>query len=164
MADNYVVVENDKGEISVIRKAETKHSFRGNDNYFVYALSSDDELCFAGDSEKGKDYYCPSCGESVILRKGKIKIHHFAHRSGLEGICSYESIIHKTAKILIKKVVSDWIEKKSESPSIVRKCQGSCECSENITQKLPERVDGVELEYKLENGKIADVVLFQPSE
>jgi len=36
MADNYVVVENDKGEISVIRKAETNHSFRGNDKILLF--------------------------------------------------------------------------------------------------------------------------------
>jgi len=163
MDENHGFVVNDKGEISII-KSEIKNSVKGNENYFVYALDQDGEICSASSSEKGKEYFCPACGESVILRKGKIKIHHFAHRSNIEGICNHETVIHKISKLLIKKVVKDWIDKKGESPSIVRKCQGSLECYEKIIQKLPEKVDGVKLECRLENGKIADVVLLSGSE
>lgn len=44
-------------------------------------------------------FYCPECGEVVILKAGNKKIHHFAHKP--ESKCIYrtnESIEHLTAK------------------------------------------------------------------
>lgn len=127
-----------------------------NENYFIYALDSDGEICSAASSGKEKDYFCPACGESVILRKGKIKIHHFAHRANVEGVCSPETVIHKIAKLLIKQVVQNWINKEAESPEIIRHCSG---CHKEIIQRLPGKVTGVELERGLKNGRIADIVL-----
>jgi ssDNA-binding Zn-finger/Zn-ribbon topoisomerase 1 len=31
-------------------------------------------------AEKGPNYVCPNCGSEVVLKKGKIVIHHFAHK------------------------------------------------------------------------------------
>lgn len=33
----------------------------------------------AKDSLKGQEYFCPGCKKKVILKQGRIKIHHFAH-------------------------------------------------------------------------------------
>lgn len=38
------------------------------------------EYCLPCNAEKGLDYNCPGCGESVIVKKGDVKIHHFAHK------------------------------------------------------------------------------------
>ena len=39
------------------------------------------------DSAKvGEEYFCPSCGSGLILRKGDIRIHHFAHK--INCICA----------------------------------------------------------------------------
>lgn len=39
-------------------------------------------------AEKGPDYFCPSCHEAVILKKGTVIIPHFAHRS--DQACYWE--------------------------------------------------------------------------
>ena len=43
-----------------------------------------DEYVFGQDAIKENEYICPSCEEKVILKKGRIKIHHFAHKSDSE--------------------------------------------------------------------------------
>ncbi|MBR9859800.1 hypothetical protein GYB22_03445 [bacterium] len=48
-------------------------------------------------STKAK-YTCPNCQGELIARKGKIKIHHFAHKS--DSNCSFESYLHKISKTL----------------------------------------------------------------
>jgi competence protein CoiA len=54
------------------------------------------------DAEKGNAYRCPKCGEEVVLKKGRIVVHHFAHKTG--GDCSWavgETREHMTAKRLL---------------------------------------------------------------
>lgn len=34
----------------------------------------------ARDSEKGSTYHCPECSREVTLKKGRKKVHHFAHK------------------------------------------------------------------------------------
>ena len=58
---------------------------------------------------KDKEYKCVDCGKKVLLRKGNIRAHHFAHYS--ESNCSYydhpnESQIHKDAKLLLQKLLN----------------------------------------------------------
>ena len=40
-----------------------------------------DHYVNASNARQGEKYYCPECGEELILRKGKTKIAHFAHYS-----------------------------------------------------------------------------------
>jgi competence protein CoiA len=43
----------------------------------------------AADAERGPDYECPNCHRILILRKGSIVIHHFAHKPPVN--CSWAS-------------------------------------------------------------------------
>jgi competence CoiA-like predicted nuclease len=63
------------------------------------ALDEHKKLCYPKDAERGKNYFCPSCGEAAIFRKGEIKIEHFAHKESL--VCNQETITHITAKLFI---------------------------------------------------------------
>jgi hypothetical protein len=59
---------------------------------------------------KDKEYKCVDCAKKVILRKGNIRAHHFAHFA--ESNCSYydhpnESQIHKDAKLLLQKLLQE---------------------------------------------------------
>ncbi|SED73817.1 Competence protein CoiA-like family protein [Rhizobiales bacterium GAS191] len=48
---------------------------------------------------KGHIFVCPGCGDPVILKKGEIVVHHFAHYPG--SVCEYgtgETLAHMTAK------------------------------------------------------------------
>ena len=111
------------------------------------------------DATRGKDYYCPACNMPVIVRKGDIKIHHFAHKAS--DFCSQETVIHKTAKMLFQKLVSDWKNGLAQAPKINRKCQI---CQSIIQQPLPDKVQSAELEVPLQNGSIVDIVLLDVEE
>ena len=62
-------------------------------------------------SQKIYIYICPVCNEFVILRKGKIRSHHFSHNKNSK--CSfyekphvYESQLHKNAKERLKDILN----------------------------------------------------------
>jgi Competence protein CoiA-like family len=57
---------------------------------------------YARDAQKGDEHKCPGCLSIVVLRKGQIKIHHFAHRPG--ALCEFargETRAHLEAKLAI---------------------------------------------------------------
>lgn len=60
----------------------------------------DSEKVFARESEKlDSPFTCPSCKNEVILKKGNIKIHHFAHKPPVT--CQYgkgETEVHRLCK------------------------------------------------------------------
>lgn len=54
-------------------------------------------------AKKGPSYICPNCGEQVILKQGRIVIHHFAHKPPTD--CSWakgETREHLLAKTVIR--------------------------------------------------------------
>ena len=67
---------------------------------YSYANNSSGELiniCAAYHREK---YFCPVCGEPMIPHMGKVRRWHLVHKN--TSNCSYESYIHKLAKIRIR--------------------------------------------------------------
>jgi len=53
-------------------------------------------------AEKGPTYMCPNCKAELVLKKGQIKIHHFAHKPPVT--CSWargETEAHLKAKMLL---------------------------------------------------------------
>ncbi|MBS4203642.1 competence protein CoiA family protein [Lederbergia citrea] len=47
---------------------------------------------------KDKKYYCPSCMESVIAKKGNINAHHFAHNANSSCLTNEETMLHYFSK------------------------------------------------------------------
>ncbi len=45
---------------------------------------------------------CPACNENLVAKKGKIKIHHFAHSSTTNCEHAFESSLHLLAKEIFK--------------------------------------------------------------
>jgi len=69
----------------------------------LYALDNNKEnLLFALETEKYKSkeecFYCPACHGQMGIRKGPKNTHHFFHKT---EICSFESYLHKVAKIIL---------------------------------------------------------------
>lgn len=61
-------------------------------------------------ASKSCKYVCVDCKEPVILKQGKIKRHHFAHKPGSD--CTYyehcnESQVHKEAKLILAQHLTD---------------------------------------------------------
>ena len=45
----------------------------------IIALDKDNNRIHIDETERKNDYYCPSCGKPLVIRKGEIRRHHFAH-------------------------------------------------------------------------------------
>ncbi|PIE51295.1 hypothetical protein CSA37_12150 [Candidatus Fermentibacteria bacterium] len=118
------------------------------------AFNSDRVIVKPADASKDETYYCPGCGDVLVLRKGTKKIPHFAHKAS--DSCSNETIIHSLAKKSIAEVVDQFIRNKSASPIVKRRCSV---CGDLHEQKLPQTVSAVSVERKLNTGFIADVAL-----
>ena len=76
------------------------------------ALSKEsNEYIYPAKAERKIIYKCPKCNKDVIVRKGKVRIHHFAHLKS-DSPCEYynhqgESEIHKEAKLLLKTILDE---------------------------------------------------------
>ncbi|AGK61392.1 hypothetical protein Asulf_01405 [Archaeoglobus sulfaticallidus PM70-1] len=62
------------------------------------ALDSEGKYVSILNAEKGLKYYCPECKGEFIVRKGKIRAWHFAHKGGIPPSCSGESAKHALMK------------------------------------------------------------------
>lgn len=65
-------------------------------DYYSYALDSESHLIKIDDAEKGNEYRCPNCKEIMIVREGKERKKHYAHKNTEN--CSYETYLHNIAK------------------------------------------------------------------
>jgi competence protein CoiA len=98
-------------------------------------------------ANKNNKYICPDCKKDVILRKGDIRIHHFAHYKE-ENPCNYyikpnESQIHKEAKLLLKAL----LDTKREI-HFKRKCNRCSSCEDIKTIDICKEQSSIELEYR----------------
>lgn len=74
----------------------------------LVAMDKDKNRYIAENAEKIRDYFCRDCEEKVIIKKGNIKIHHFAHYP--DSKCEYsigESFEHEKSKETIAKILKD---------------------------------------------------------
>jgi hypothetical protein len=56
---------------------------------------------------RGPEYFCPSCAKPMILKKGRVVIHHFAHKPPV--ICDWargETLAHLEAKLLLHEALT----------------------------------------------------------
>ena len=67
---------------------------------YSYANNLSGELINVSNAQRNEKYFCPICGELMTPHMGKIRRWHFVHRN-IEN-CSYESYLHKLAKIKIR--------------------------------------------------------------
>lgn len=104
----------------------------------TYAFDSNGDFVHIDEVPKGLacNCYCPSCKEKLVAKNGgTIRIHHFAHASGVDCEGAYESMLHQLAKLRIqeaflsKDVFNIKFEYRSNCPQI-HTCQfvRSSEC------------------------------------
>ncbi len=131
------------------------------------ALDADTNIYYSPiEALKGKSYKCNDCGNRVILRKGAVRVPHFAHYVQT-NTCSYydhpsESQIHKDAKMLMAKLLS---EKKNiqfvwlcDYPRC--KTQSDCYAFQEVPTIIYKEGDEVVLEYRDKDNKwVADIAV-----
>src|SRR5947208_2373763 len=134
--------------------------------YTLGALQVDtNEYILPHKAEKGKSYECVSCNKKVILKKGNIRKHHFAHYSQ-GNTCSYydhpnESELHYDAKHKIAELLKD-----KKKISITWECPKSVRNGTNCGTSEPDmchdihynKYDKVVVEYRFDNF-VADVAV-----
>lgn len=115
------------------------------------------------EAQKGKCYTCIDCAERVILKKGEIRKHHFAHYA--QSKCTYyehpnESQLHKDAKLLMAKLLT------ARQPlQFIWNCawckeQSDCYALYNIPSIMYKDGDEIKLEYRdILNKWVADVAI-----
>lgn len=113
---------------------------------------------------KNNKYMCPDCNKDVILRKGNIRVHHFAH-SKSENPCLYydrpgESQIHKDAKMALKLILEQ-----NKDICINRKCNRCSNISKtNIDKTTSTSTSNVKCEHSFNynnSNKRADVAYLE---
>lgn len=111
-----------------------------------YANDINGNLIHISDSQKGHKYTCPNCGKELLLRKGRVRIAHFAHKikTDDENRCS-ESVLHKQFKKQCSEVISAKIKEKQEL-FFAWKC---IRCRQTQTDNLLSDVVEVATEYNL---------------
>lgn len=119
----------------------------------TYALKNG-EIISISDVESGLkcECICPSCGESLVAKKGSKMMHHFAHHSGHTCEYGYETSLHFAAKEIISKA------KKFTIPDVYLHFPDSYKKDELIHTAQEVIIDKVELEQHY-NGIIPDIVL-----
>lgn len=112
-------------------------------------------------AEKGFGYTCPGCNESVIIRKGDIKIHHFAHKP--DSKCKFynhpgEGEIHKMTKYIIADLL------KKRKINVIRRSKCSA-CSKYHTDRIMyEHGDEVFVEHRVHDKCIVDIAIINNGE
>ena len=124
------------------------------------------EYIYPAAATKMDKYVCPDCRKDLILRRGQIRIHHFAHARD-DNPCTYynkpsESQIHKDAKMLMKSLLD-----KKKQITVIRECKGTCG-NKPDEYEIPEISDTskiiVEHRFKYNGLKIADVAYIDNKE
>jgi len=126
--------------------------FSGFSDELVYGLTPDGNSVHISRAERGLSCgcRCPACHQTLIARKGKKKIHHFAHYAR-GGTCSHvvETNAHAWAKEVLDRV--KWIT----LPEVIAEHDGK-----KVIRHPSQRYEfaGARLEKQLDNI-IPDVVL-----
>lgn len=117
------------------------------------------------DASKANKYICPDCKKDVIVKKGDIRVHHFAHYKD-DNPCTYythpsESQIHKDAKLIFKALFDN-----NHHINILCKCI-QCKINKIKTYKKESsesRSQDIKIEYRFDHNnspKIADIAYLE---
>lgn len=124
-------------------------------------LAPDGMLVLPWSADPAVAYLCPGCGAPLRLRRSKVRRAHFAHRRG-EG-CAPDSLLHRTAKRLVVRVIEEWKAGTGARPCIDRPCP-VWHCDGGVVQDLPDDITHARAEVRLPDGSVADVMLYRGEE
>ena len=100
---------------------ETRQADDGTSLMTPFGIDNTGRLTQARDASRDYAYSCLACEEQLILKRGKIKTPHFAHKP--ESKCSGETIKHQVGKLRIADAIANWKMGITEAPKIGMGCQ-----------------------------------------
>ncbi len=122
-----------------------------------YALAESGECVRPRNAQRGARYACPECHERVVLRRGEIRVPHFAHYRAPESCrLAGEGWLHVAAKHAVFAAVLNGVDGGSPRVQLFRTCDV---CREEKWQTLPPKVKKAQVEYRLPSGRVADIAL-----
>ena len=117
------------------------------------ALNKNEVSILAWETEKSEyPFFCPLCREELLLRKGKVKTHHFAHK--IKTNCDYahgESEKHYRIKKQLYEYLKDKVNCKN------------CDLERNLKTVRPDislRINNIPVAIEIQNSAI-DVKIIQ---
>lgn len=120
-----------------------------------YGLSDWGEVVSATLAQKGVKYMCPSCKSHLTLRDGQRRTKHFAHST--DAPCSQESVLHKTAKMLIEQIIHQHARKEG-TITIHKPCD---KCTKECIISLPDSAFTKASQEVGVGGFICDVMAYR---
>jgi len=136
----------------------------------LYAFNDKNDLIHISEVEKKhkEKYFCCSCSDEMIAKKGDIKADHFAHKP--DAVCNCESYLHKVSKIkfykeynfCLKNKTPFYIEYKTrvfcDSCQKIEKLNLSCKNVFIKPYDITKRFDKISMEKSYKGFK-ADILL-----
>ena len=120
-----------------------------------YAFTNDKLPVSPQVAEKGQDFSCPICDSEVILKRGDIRVPHFAHKPDTK--CSGEGVRHKVAKRMIYLMYRKSIDTPMISVTTFRRCPN---CSQGVLLSQTPLCDDVACEVAVGKHRV-DIALFR---
>ena len=81
----------------------------------IYAKDEKNNIVEANMAKKGRKYYCSGCHGQVILRCGKLRVSHFAHK---KHACDIFFEGETSEHLRGKKLLMTWLRKEGKDPQI----------------------------------------------
>lgn len=106
------------------------------------------------DAIKGGSFSCIECSDEMVLKRGAIKVPHFAHKF-VPDSCTGEGVLHYTFKTLLYRLILSHLDTGQELP-ITWECD---RCNKIHAGNLLKRIASVEIEKHLDKF-IPDLSLF----
>lgn len=121
-----------------------------------YAFDSGGSLVNIHDAQKGEPYLCVCCKNAMVVRKGKIKQPHFAHKQS--RLCAEpDTVLHKTTQALIVQMIND--AKSGQRPySLGYPCPV---CKRKLTRNIIPEVIEAKTEKSVIHGTRSDIAIFR---
>lgn len=109
------------------------------------------------DAQRGRPYFCFGCDREMVIRRGRIRRPHFAHKAGFVQ-CEKDNTLHEAAKAFIcqgfRHAVTTGAEYQVGYP-----CEG---CETPISVNVASEGAKIASEKTVAKGTRSDLVVFQP--
>ena len=120
-----------------------------------YALNEENKITPIHEASNTKKYYCPIpfCKRELIVKKGDVRAHHYAHKN-IKLNHKPETLLHYNTKLLLLKYIQYFITQKQDL-NILFNC--SCGLSHDIN--ILNNVDEIRCEKEAHEGYRPDLTL-----
>lgn len=123
------------------------------DRLIPYGLTKQGKVVFPEKAQKLDTYYCPECGQELVLRSGKKAI-YFAHKS--RGKCRIQRSRQMRALLLLQLVLRHWLYHKAPPPDLLICCN---RCGSFRFKPISNEISAFKRGYRISQKQKADIAL-----